>query len=98
MYGVAEWAMNFGPELFDLSCDDLQHLNDDRVGRCLDNMFQALDTWLIMDIVTHSAMTELTDLGARLSSLRTRFDLNQDLPILKTVAGPNKLIAGGRRE
>jgi len=54
MYGVAEWAMNFGPELFDLSCDYLQHLNDDRVGRCLDNMFQALDTRLIMDIVTHT--------------------------------------------
>ena len=54
MYGVAEWAMNFGPELFDLSCDDLQYLNDDRVGRCLDNMFQALDTRLIMDVVTHT--------------------------------------------
>ena len=29
MYTVAEWAMNSGPELFDLSCDDLQYLNDD---------------------------------------------------------------------
>lgn len=54
MYGVAEWAMNYGPELLDLSCDDLQHLNDDRVGRCLDSVAQALDTRLIMDVVTHT--------------------------------------------
>jgi len=47
------WARNFGPELFDLWSDDLEHLNDDRVGRCLDRVFQALDTNLIMDVVTH---------------------------------------------
>lgn len=33
LYGVAEWACNFGPELFDLWPDELQHLNDDRIGR-----------------------------------------------------------------
>jgi len=54
MYGVAEWACNFGPELFDLWSDDLEHLNDDRVGRCLDRVFQALDTNLIMDVVAHA--------------------------------------------
>ena len=53
VYGVAEWACNFGPELFDLWPEDLQHLNDDRVGRCMERMFQALDTNLIMDVVTH---------------------------------------------
>jgi hypothetical protein len=53
IYGVAEWARNFGPELFDLWSEDLDHLNDDRVGRCLDRIFQALDTNLIMDVVTH---------------------------------------------
>lgn len=53
VYGVAEWARNFGPELFDLWPDDLEHLNDDRVGRCLDRMFRALNTNLIMDVVTH---------------------------------------------
>ena len=53
VYGVAEWACNFGPELFDLWPEELQHLNDDRVGRCLERMFQALDTNLIMDVVTH---------------------------------------------
>jgi hypothetical protein len=53
VYGVAEWACNFGPELFDLWPEDLQYLNDDRVGRCMERMFRALDTNLIMDVVTH---------------------------------------------
>ena len=33
--------------------EDFDHLNDDRVGRCLDRVFQALETNLIMDVVTH---------------------------------------------
>ena len=53
MYGVAQWARNFGPELFDMWSDDLQYLNDDRIGRCLDRVFIAIDTNLIMDVVTH---------------------------------------------
>lgn len=53
MYGVAEWACNFGPELFDLWSDDLKHLNDDRIGRCLDRVFDALDSTLVMDVVRH---------------------------------------------
>ena len=53
VYGVAEWARNFGPELFELCPDQLDHLNDDRVGRCLDRVFGALKTNLVMDVVTH---------------------------------------------
>lgn len=53
MYGVAEWARNFGPELFDFWTDDLEHLNDDRVGRCLDSLFKTLDSNLVLDVVTH---------------------------------------------
>ena len=53
VYGVAEWARNFGPELFDLWPEDLEHLNDDRVGRGTERVFQALATGLIMDLVTH---------------------------------------------
>jgi transposase len=53
IYGVAEWARNFAPELFDLPSEKLEHLNDDRVGRCLDAVFQALDSNLVMDVVTH---------------------------------------------
>jgi len=53
MYGVAEWARNHGPELFDLWPEDLEHLNDDRVGRSTERVFLALTTSLVMDVVTH---------------------------------------------
>jgi len=53
VYGVAEWARDFDPELFDLRPEHLERLNDDRVGRCLVRVFAALDTPLIMDVVTH---------------------------------------------
>jgi transposase len=53
MYGVAEWAREFDPDLFDLRPDQIERLNDDRVGRCLERIFAALDTPLIMDLVTH---------------------------------------------
>lgn len=53
MYGVAEWARRFGPELFDLCPQDIDALNDDRVGRSLDRVFRALETNLILDVVAH---------------------------------------------
>jgi hypothetical protein len=53
VYGVAEWARDFDPELFDLRPEHIERLNDDRVGRCLERVFAALDTPLIMDLVTH---------------------------------------------
>ena len=53
MYGIVEWARNFGPELFDVWSDQLDYLNDDRIGRALDRLFIALETNLIMDVVTH---------------------------------------------
>ena len=53
VYGVAEWAREFDPGLFDLRPEQIQRLNDDRVGRCLERVFRALNTNLIMDVVTH---------------------------------------------
>lgn len=53
MYGIVEWARNFGPELFELWPEQLDHLNDDRVGRSLERVFTALETNLIMDVATH---------------------------------------------
>ena len=32
VYGVADWARDFDPELFDLQPKDIERLNDDRVG------------------------------------------------------------------
>jgi transposase len=53
LYGIVEWARNFGPELFELWPEELDHLNDDRVGRSLERVFMALETNLIMEVVTH---------------------------------------------
>jgi transposase len=51
MYGVAEWASHYAPDLFGLEVEDLEHLNDDRVGRCLDRVFVSLDSELVMSVV-----------------------------------------------
>ena len=51
VYGVAEWAGNYAPDLFQLQPDELPHLNDDRVGRCLDRLFAALDSELVLAVV-----------------------------------------------
>ena len=53
VYGVAEWAREFDPELFDLQPQHIKQLNDDRDGRCLDHMARTLNTNLIMDVVRH---------------------------------------------
>ena len=41
IYGIAEWAAAFAPELLDLEQHQLRSLNDDRVGRALDRLFDA---------------------------------------------------------
>jgi transposase len=51
VYGVAEWAGNYAPDLFQLQPDELPHLNDDRVARCLDRLFAALDSELVLAVV-----------------------------------------------
>ncbi len=53
IYGLGEWAERFAPELLDLKKDDLQYLNDDRVGRSLDRLFQANIQELVLDVVRH---------------------------------------------
>jgi transposase len=53
IYGLGEWAERFAPELLDLKPGDLEHLNDDRVGRCLDRLFMADVPELVLDVVRH---------------------------------------------
>ena len=54
LYGVGEWAARFVPHWLGLSADDLVHLNDDRVGRCLDRLFDADIASLTLAVVTHA--------------------------------------------
>ena len=53
IYGLGEWAERFAPDLLGLQEADLEHLNDDRIGRCLDRVFQADIPSLVLDVVRH---------------------------------------------
>jgi len=50
IYGIGEWAAAFAPELLDLQEHQLKSLNDDRVGRSLDRLFDASMPELAMKI------------------------------------------------
>jgi transposase len=51
VYGVGEWAALFPPDLLGLRQCDLARLHDDRLGRCLDRMFEGVGPTLIMAVV-----------------------------------------------
>jgi transposase len=53
IYGVGEWAALFPPDLLGLRKQDLSRLNDDRLGRSLDRMFEGIGPTLIMAVVRH---------------------------------------------
>jgi transposase len=54
MYGVGQWASRHPPECFALSAAQLPHWNDDRVGRCLDRLFDADVASLVLAVATHA--------------------------------------------
>jgi len=53
IYGVSEWACQYVPDLLGLSTSQLASLNDDRVGRCLDQLFMADCPALVLAITRH---------------------------------------------
>ena len=53
IYGQGEWAERFAPELLGLRRGDLDHVNDDRVGRSLDRLFQSNVSEWVLDVVRH---------------------------------------------
>jgi transposase len=54
LYGVGEWAARHAPELLGLTPARLPSLNDDRVGRCLDRLFDADIPSLTLAAVAHA--------------------------------------------
>jgi transposase len=54
LYGVGEWAARHVPGLLGLTPAQLSALNDDRVGRCLDRLFDADIPSLTLAVVTHA--------------------------------------------
>jgi len=53
IYGVGEWAMRHVPDLLGLAEKQLSYLNDDRLGRCLDRLFDRIDPALLLAVVRH---------------------------------------------
>jgi transposase len=53
LYGIGEWAAPYAPELLGLRPEQVLSLNDDRVGRCLDRLFDADRGSLVLAVVTH---------------------------------------------
>ena len=51
IYGIGEWASRYAPELLELWPHQVQYLNDDRLGRCLDRLFEATTPDLVMAVV-----------------------------------------------
>jgi transposase len=62
LYGIGEWAARHVPELLGLSPAQLPSLNDDRVGRCLDRLFDADIPTLTLAIVVHAVREFAVDL------------------------------------
>lgn len=53
IYGVGEWAERYAPDLLGLANGSLKHLNDDRLGRCLDRLFDSTGPDLLLGLVRH---------------------------------------------
>lgn len=53
VYGVAEWAAGFAPDLFELWPEEVALLHDDRLGRSLDRLFDSVGPELILAVVRH---------------------------------------------
>lgn len=53
VYGVAEWAARFAPDLLDLWDHEIAQLHDDRLGRSLDRLFDSVGPQLILAVVRH---------------------------------------------
>ena len=51
LYAIAEWAAAYEPQLVGLGPGDAAALNDDRVGRCLDRLFDADRASLLTETV-----------------------------------------------
>jgi transposase len=51
LYGLGEWAAGLDPGVLDLDVEDLGYLNDDRLGRALDRLFESDRASLLCELV-----------------------------------------------
>ena len=62
LYGIGEWAARHVPELLGLCPAQLPSLNDDRIGRCLDRLFDADIPTLALAVVVQAVREFAVDL------------------------------------
>ncbi|MGH2675968.1 MAG: IS1634 family transposase [Actinomycetota bacterium] len=65
LYALGEWAAPYQPALLGLSAGDAEALNDDRVGRTLDRLFDADRATLVTEVV----LGVIRDFGLDVSQL-----------------------------
>ena len=65
LYALGEWAEPFEPAVLDLAPGQAALLNDDRIGRCLDHLFDADRASLVMAVVVSAVRAY----GVRLDQL-----------------------------
>lgn len=53
VYGVAEWAVQFAPDLLELEPAELALLHDDRLGHALDRLFDGVGPELVLAVMRH---------------------------------------------
>jgi transposase len=63
LYGVGEWAARHEPSWLGLSENQLAALNDDRVGRALDRLFDADVPTLVLSVAAHAVREFDVDLA-----------------------------------
>ncbi|MHB1623284.1 MAG: IS1634 family transposase, partial [Cuniculiplasma sp.] len=54
LYGIREWTEKYPPALLGMGIDQVEKLNDDRIGRSLDRLFDADRSSLMTEIVVHA--------------------------------------------
>lgn len=53
LYGVPDWSHQFDPELLEMNADQISLINDDRLGRTLDKLFESDRRSMMTRLVVH---------------------------------------------
>jgi transposase len=101
LYGLGEWASRYAPDLLGLRPEELNLLNDDRAGRCLDRLFEADSVSFLLALVTqvvaefqvrldalHNDSTTVTFCGAYVQAAQEQFQRGR--PTYAITWGHNK--------
>lgn len=87
IYGLGGWAATYVPELLDLREEQLKSLNDDRVGRALDRLFDANVPELTMAVtrnVVNEFKLDLSELHNDSTTVRFYGDYDEfEQPVLR---------------